>query len=208
MTRPRGRRVWRPFPAALSRTSSTKRPPTSGSTSVPFAHSAFWSPLVTLWKAKLSNFLSFFVLSLSFSPCRFMIFFIRSSRRQKKNSPLFGWMSPKQVLAIYIKSHLFYKRAATAGQRATTTRRVRNRHMIPALILHLWLNDLFVLNCTSLLILLCLSYLGDFKCAIKEEVTLTSGEWEVLGRHGSKVRGYISKLVIKTPPRVYTFSFV
>lgn len=29
--------------------------------------------------------------------------------------------------------------------------------------------------------------LGDFKCAIKEEVTLTSGEWEVLARHGSKV---------------------
>lgn len=28
---------------------------------------------------------------------------------------------------------------------------------------------------------------GDFKCAIKEEVTLTSGEWEVLARHGSKV---------------------
>lgn len=28
---------------------------------------------------------------------------------------------------------------------------------------------------------------GDFKCAIKEEVTLTCGEWEVLARHGSKV---------------------
>ncbi|XP_023123414.2 dipeptidyl peptidase 9 isoform X1 [Amphiprion ocellaris] len=28
---------------------------------------------------------------------------------------------------------------------------------------------------------------GDFKCAIKEEVTLTSGEWEVLARHGSKI---------------------
>uniref|UniRef100_A0A8C5A2N6 dipeptidyl-peptidase IV n=1 Tax=Gadus morhua TaxID=8049 RepID=A0A8C5A2N6_GADMO len=27
----------------------------------------------------------------------------------------------------------------------------------------------------------------DFKCAIKEEVTLTSGEWEVLARHGSKI---------------------
>uniref|UniRef100_A0A8C2ZPB3 dipeptidyl-peptidase IV n=1 Tax=Cyclopterus lumpus TaxID=8103 RepID=A0A8C2ZPB3_CYCLU len=26
-----------------------------------------------------------------------------------------------------------------------------------------------------------------FKCAIKEEVTLTSGEWEVLARHGSKI---------------------
>lgn len=31
-------------------------------------------------------------------------------------------------------------------------------------------------------------FVGDFKCAIKEEVTLTSGEWEVLARHGSKVR--------------------
>uniref|UniRef100_H2TG12 dipeptidyl-peptidase IV n=1 Tax=Takifugu rubripes TaxID=31033 RepID=H2TG12_TAKRU len=30
-------------------------------------------------------------------------------------------------------------------------------------------------------------FVGDFKCAIKEEVTLTSGEWEVLARHGSKV---------------------
>uniref|UniRef100_A0A665UKB7 dipeptidyl-peptidase IV n=1 Tax=Echeneis naucrates TaxID=173247 RepID=A0A665UKB7_ECHNA len=28
---------------------------------------------------------------------------------------------------------------------------------------------------------------GDFKCAIKEEITLTSGEWEVLARHGSKI---------------------
>uniref|UniRef100_A0A8D3E576 dipeptidyl-peptidase IV n=1 Tax=Scophthalmus maximus TaxID=52904 RepID=A0A8D3E576_SCOMX len=28
---------------------------------------------------------------------------------------------------------------------------------------------------------------GDFKCAIKEEMTLTSGEWEVLARHGSKI---------------------
>ncbi|PWA13965.1 hypothetical protein CCH79_00017003 [Gambusia affinis] len=28
---------------------------------------------------------------------------------------------------------------------------------------------------------------GNFKCAIKEEVTLTSGEWEVLSRHGSKI---------------------
>uniref|UniRef100_A0A8C8IGR1 dipeptidyl-peptidase IV n=1 Tax=Oncorhynchus tshawytscha TaxID=74940 RepID=A0A8C8IGR1_ONCTS len=27
----------------------------------------------------------------------------------------------------------------------------------------------------------------DFKCPIKEEVTLTSGEWEVLARHGSKI---------------------
>uniref|UniRef100_A0A674EJC1 dipeptidyl-peptidase IV n=1 Tax=Salmo trutta TaxID=8032 RepID=A0A674EJC1_SALTR len=30
-------------------------------------------------------------------------------------------------------------------------------------------------------------YTEDFKCAIKEEVTLTSGEWEVLARHGSKI---------------------
>ncbi|KAK1152553.1 dipeptidyl peptidase 9 isoform X1 [Acipenser oxyrinchus oxyrinchus] len=28
---------------------------------------------------------------------------------------------------------------------------------------------------------------GDFKCPIKEEVTLTSGEWEVLARHSSKI---------------------
>ncbi|XP_019751885.1 dipeptidyl peptidase 9 isoform X4 [Hippocampus comes] len=28
---------------------------------------------------------------------------------------------------------------------------------------------------------------GQFKCAIKEEVALTSGEWEVLARHGSKI---------------------
>ncbi|XP_005992020.1 dipeptidyl peptidase 9 [Latimeria chalumnae] len=27
----------------------------------------------------------------------------------------------------------------------------------------------------------------DFKCPLKEEVTLTSGEWEVLARHGSKI---------------------
>lgn len=27
----------------------------------------------------------------------------------------------------------------------------------------------------------------DFKCAIKEEIALTGGEWEVLARHGSKV---------------------
>lgn len=33
-----------------------------------------------------------------------------------------------------------------------------------------------------------LSFLTDeFKCPIKEEVALTSGEWEVLSRHGSKV---------------------
>lgn len=35
-----------------------------------------------------------------------------------------------------------------------------------------------------------LSFLTDeFKCPIKEEVALTSGEWEVLSRHGSKVPG-------------------
>uniref|UniRef100_A0A8B9TMI0 dipeptidyl-peptidase IV n=1 Tax=Anas platyrhynchos TaxID=8839 RepID=A0A8B9TMI0_ANAPL len=28
---------------------------------------------------------------------------------------------------------------------------------------------------------------GDFKCPIKEEIAITSGEWEVLGRHGSNV---------------------
>ncbi|XP_012987726.2 dipeptidyl peptidase 9 isoform X1 [Esox lucius] len=28
---------------------------------------------------------------------------------------------------------------------------------------------------------------GDFKCVIKEELPLTSGEWEVLARHGSKI---------------------
>uniref|UniRef100_A0A674EL92 dipeptidyl-peptidase IV n=1 Tax=Salmo trutta TaxID=8032 RepID=A0A674EL92_SALTR len=34
----------------------------------------------------------------------------------------------------------------------------------------------------------CYQWAGrDFKCAIKEEVTLTSGEWEVLARHGSKI---------------------
>ncbi|XP_067269244.1 dipeptidyl peptidase 9 isoform X1 [Pseudorasbora parva] len=27
----------------------------------------------------------------------------------------------------------------------------------------------------------------DFKCSVEEEVTLTSGEWEVLARHGSKI---------------------
>ena len=33
-----------------------------------------------------------------------------------------------------------------------------------------------------------LSLLADeFKCPIKEEIALTSGEWEVLARHGSKV---------------------
>lgn len=33
-----------------------------------------------------------------------------------------------------------------------------------------------------------LSFLPDeFKCPIKEEIALTSGEWEVLARHGSKV---------------------
>ncbi|GCC39931.1 hypothetical protein chiPu_0023736, partial [Chiloscyllium punctatum] len=26
----------------------------------------------------------------------------------------------------------------------------------------------------------------DFKCPIKEEIALTSGEWEVLARHGSR----------------------
>uniref|UniRef100_A0AAQ5X0F6 dipeptidyl-peptidase IV n=1 Tax=Amphiprion ocellaris TaxID=80972 RepID=A0AAQ5X0F6_AMPOC len=43
---------------------------------------------------------------------------------------------------------------------------------------------------TSLIISIMLTLIlsaGDFKCAIKEEVTLTSGEWEVLARHGSKI---------------------
>lgn len=43
---------------------------------------------------------------------------------------------------------------------------------------------------------LCLSLLPDeFKCPIKEEVALTSGEWEVLARHGSKVPGSPCTLV-------------
>uniref|UniRef100_A0A8C0HCU9 dipeptidyl-peptidase IV n=1 Tax=Chelonoidis abingdonii TaxID=106734 RepID=A0A8C0HCU9_CHEAB len=29
---------------------------------------------------------------------------------------------------------------------------------------------------------------SDFKCPIKEELAITSGEWEVLGRHGSNIR--------------------
>lgn len=29
---------------------------------------------------------------------------------------------------------------------------------------------------------------GDFKCPVKEEVTVTSGEWEVLANHGAKVK--------------------
>lgn len=28
----------------------------------------------------------------------------------------------------------------------------------------------------------------DFKCPVKEEVTVTSGEWEVLANHGAKVK--------------------
>lgn len=28
----------------------------------------------------------------------------------------------------------------------------------------------------------------DFKCPVKEEVTITSGEWEVLANHGAKVK--------------------
>lgn len=30
-------------------------------------------------------------------------------------------------------------------------------------------------------------FVDDFKCPVKEEVPITSGEWEVLARHGSKV---------------------
>lgn len=33
--------------------------------------------------------------------------------------------------------------------------------------------------------------LGDFKCPVKEEIAITSGEWEVLGRHGSNVCSFI-----------------
>lgn len=40
-----------------------------------------------------------------------------------------------------------------------------------------------------------LSFLPDeFKCPIKEEVALTSGEWEVLARHGSKVPEFLQPL--------------
>lgn len=39
---------------------------------------------------------------------------------------------------------------------------------------------------------------GNFKVAIKEEVPLTSGEWEVLARHGSKVitKGLLENLTM------------
>ncbi|KAM4746824.1 dipeptidyl peptidase 8 isoform 2-T2 [Rhinophrynus dorsalis] len=38
--------------------------------------------------------------------------------------------------------------------------------------------------------------LSDFRCPIKEEVAVTSGEWEVLGRHGSIIRvDEVNKLV-------------
>uniref|UniRef100_A0AAY4D7Z0 dipeptidyl-peptidase IV n=1 Tax=Denticeps clupeoides TaxID=299321 RepID=A0AAY4D7Z0_9TELE len=33
----------------------------------------------------------------------------------------------------------------------------------------------------------------DFRCPVKEEVALTSGEWEVLARHGSKVRIWVNE---------------
>lgn len=38
----------------------------------------------------------------------------------------------------------------------------------------------------------------DFKCVIKEEVALTSGEWEVLVHHGAKVKsGNIVEIIMK-----------
>jgi hypothetical protein len=50
---------------------------------------------------------------------------------------------------------------------------------------------------------------GDFKCAIKEEVTLTSGEWEVLARHGSKVGYSVSqiKTLIVTVQNIFIIYF-
>ncbi|XP_031811221.1 dipeptidyl peptidase 8 isoform X2 [Sarcophilus harrisii] len=37
---------------------------------------------------------------------------------------------------------------------------------------------------------------SDFKCPIKEEIAITSGEWEVLGRHGSNIQvDEVQKLV-------------
>uniref|UniRef100_A0AAQ5ZPR6 dipeptidyl-peptidase IV n=1 Tax=Amphiprion ocellaris TaxID=80972 RepID=A0AAQ5ZPR6_AMPOC len=44
-----------------------------------------------------------------------------------------------------------------------------------------------LVSCMSGSMLTLILSAGDFKCAIKEEVTLTSGEWEVLARHGSKI---------------------
>ncbi|KAJ7311160.1 hypothetical protein JRQ81_006765 [Phrynocephalus forsythii] len=41
-----------------------------------------------------------------------------------------------------------------------------------------------------------LAFVGDFLCPIKEEVPITSGDWEVLGRHGSNIRvDEVKKLV-------------
>lgn len=37
----------------------------------------------------------------------------------------------------------------------------------------------------------CVLFIGDFKCPIREELAITSGEWEVLGRHGSNVCPFI-----------------
>lgn len=86
-------------------------------------------------------------------------------------------MSRKQVLAICIKSHPCYTRAVTVGQKPTTTQRVTNAAVSKQSFK------------TFPLLISWSGFIGDFKCAVKEEVTLTSGEWEVLARHGSKV-GY------------------
>uniref|UniRef100_A0A4W4E698 dipeptidyl-peptidase IV n=1 Tax=Electrophorus electricus TaxID=8005 RepID=A0A4W4E698_ELEEL len=60
-------------------------------------------------------------------------------------------------------------------------------------ITFLWVNEsktgfCHLYKATSLLLHIYLVFApDDFKCPVKEEVTLTSGEWEVLARHGSKI---------------------
>lgn len=46
----------------------------------------------------------------------------------------------------------------------------------------------------------------DFKCPVKEEVTVTSGEWEVLANHGAKVKTPECRLLTFTAvTQIYSF---
>lgn len=60
-------------------------------------------------------------------------------------------------------------------------------------------------NMNDLPFLSLLLLLDDFKCQIEEEVTITSGEWEVLARHGSKVCSIIQQ--IQNTNVLHTFPF-
>ena len=120
------------------------------------------------------------------------------------------WMNQKQVSVTCIRSPRCYSGAATTGPKDTVTLMVTDGSALidrayqtminnveyecsfngrVYIVLHSWvITQNYDADHLSINPLTFSSLSDDFKCPVKEEVTVTSGDWEVLANHGAKVK--------------------